>query len=163
MKAGIIINKTGMVLSFAELLLERLKSDGIEAEIEYLIPIGANNALAGGVTFRREPELEEYDTLIFGTTLFSVLQPPLFNVKPVMSLYLGTLPDLAGYRTSSFIFSVPALKFLVPGAEKKIGSYIQGTGAEYSTGVSINTVFRPDNSLMQDISGTLAESLIAPS
>lgn len=112
MKVGIVIHsQTGNTASFAGRIAEALREKGHEAEIHLLRPVGVVRPSSKKIEFRRDPDLSEYDTILFGCPVWS------FSASNVITSYLNNISTLKNKRVLPFV-THSLFRFL--GAQKAI-------------------------------------------
>lgn len=98
MKVGIVIHsQTGNTASLASKIAEALREKGHEAEVHLLRPVGVVKPSSKNIEFRRNPDLSEYDTILFGCPVWA------FNASNVMIAYLNSLSMLKGKKVLPFV------------------------------------------------------------
>ncbi|MDY9923911.1 flavodoxin family protein [Methanobacterium sp.] len=104
MKIGIIVySQTEHTYSVAETLQDKLLANGHSVEIERVTPAGEVHPGSKDITFQNQPDIQEYDALIFGSPVHA------FSLAPAMKAYLEQIPSLqdkkiAGYVTKGLPF-----------------------------------------------------------
>ncbi len=98
MNVGLIIHsQTGNTCTVAESLAERLRADGHSATLERLEPVGEVRPETKAVEFKEQPDLAQYDALVFGAPVHA------FSLSPAMQAYLGELTSLADKRVALLV------------------------------------------------------------
>ncbi len=98
MKVGIVIHsQTGNTASLAGKIAEALRQKGHEAEVHLLRPVGVVKPSSKKIEFRREPDLSEYDTILYGCPVWA------FNASNVIVAYLNKLTVLKGIKVLPFV------------------------------------------------------------
>lgn len=98
MKVGIVIHsQTGNTANLAGKIAEALRKKGHEAEVHLLRPVGVVRPSSKNIEFRRDPDLSEYDAILFGCPVWA------FSASNVMIAYLKKLTILKGKKVLPFV------------------------------------------------------------
>lgn len=98
MEIGIIVySQTEHTYSVAEKLQEKLIGAGNKVKIEKVIPAGEVHPGKKDITFETHPNIDAYDTLIFGSPVHA------FNLAPAMKAYLEQIPSLQDKKIACYV------------------------------------------------------------
>ena len=153
MKAGILVySQSGHTAAFARAIADRFRETGIDYGIELLRPHGVPKPFGGTVEFRRLPEIDEYDVLLFGA--------PVWVGAPcrVILAYCNGLTSLKGKTALPFV--THGLPWKVLGANrslKKMSEALEELHAEVLPGEShFFFFFRSNKAQMHEAAGRIA-------
>jgi len=114
MKIGIIVfSQTENSYSVALKLKDKLVESGHEVEVERVVPVGDVPPRAKVVEFQNEPEVSEYDAIVFGSPVHA------FTLAPAMNAYLEQISSLQDKKIACFV--TKGLPFNWTGGNKAIG------------------------------------------
>ncbi|MCC7557773.1 MAG: flavodoxin domain-containing protein, partial [Methanobacteriaceae archaeon] len=98
MKIGIIVfSQTENSYSVALKLKDKLVESGHEVEVERVVPVGDVPPRAKVVEFQNEPEVSEYDAIVFGSPVHA------FTLAPAMNAYLEQISSLEDKKIACFV------------------------------------------------------------
>lgn len=98
MKIGIIVySRTNNTYAVAQMLKEKLDSQGHAAVIERITVKGDASRGKRDFVFINAPSAEPYDVLVFGAPVQA------FSLAPVMSAYIEDLGSLEGRKVGCFV------------------------------------------------------------
>lgn len=98
MKIGIIIHtQSGHTAHFARAIAAKFNNKGHEAEIEMLRTSGQVSPGSRKFTIKNSPEVEQYDTILFGGPVWA------FKASPVIMSYLSQLNRIKNKKVLSFV------------------------------------------------------------
>lgn len=98
MDLGIIIySQTSHTYSVAQMLQDKLSSQGHAVNLERVVPEGKVNPGEININFKTKPDTETYDALIFGSPVHA------FNLAPAMNAYLNQIPSLQDKKIACFV------------------------------------------------------------
>ncbi len=98
MKIGIIVySQTEHTYSVAEKLQEKLLATGHSVNVERITPAGEVHPGSKDITFQNQPDIQEYDALIFGSPVHA------FNLAPAMKAYLEQIPSLQDKKVACYV------------------------------------------------------------
>nr|WP_319373854.1 flavodoxin family protein [uncultured Methanobacterium sp.] len=98
MNIGIIVySQTEHTYSVAERLQEKLLANGHAVEIEPVTPAGEVHPGSKDITFQNQPDIQDYDALIFGSPVHA------FNLAPAMKAYLEQIPSLHDKKIACYV------------------------------------------------------------
>lgn len=131
MEIGIIVySQTEHTYSVAESLQENLLAAGHSVNIERVTPEGEVHQGSKGITFQNQPNISEYDAMIFGSPVHA------FNLAPAMKAYLEQIPSLQDKKIVCYV--TKSLPFHRTGGNQAIsqmkklcqskGGTVMGTG-----------------------------------
>jgi len=114
MKIGIIVfSQTENSYSVALKLKDKLVESGHEVEVERVVPVGDVPPRAKVVEFQNEPEVSEYDAIVFGSPVHA------FTLAPAMNAYLEQISSLEDKKIACFV--TKGLPFNWTGGNRAIG------------------------------------------
>ncbi len=98
MKIGIVVySQTEHTYSVAENLQEKLLEAGHSVNVERITPAGEVHPGSKDITFQNQPDIQEYDALIFGSPVHA------FNLAPAMKAYLEQIPSLQDKKVACYV------------------------------------------------------------
>lgn len=134
MKIGIIVySQTENTYSVAQKLQEKLKGAVNEVEIERATPVGDVHPGSKNIEFENNPDINEYDALIFGAPVHA------FSLAPAMRAYLGQISQIQDKKVALFV--TKGLRFNWTGGTRAIGQMKKicqsKGGMVYGTGIVV--------------------------
>ncbi|MBD3346340.1 MAG: flavodoxin [Chitinivibrionales bacterium] len=155
MNAGIIVySQTGHTVHVARALADLLRKNGHDADIQMLRTNGIVKPGARDFTIVNTPEIDQFDTLIFGTPVWA------FTAAPVIIKYLTSLSSLKGKKTLPF--AVKALPFSWTGGKQainKITEMLVLSGAEVCEGEIVHYARKPSDEKIGEIAESMYKKL----
>lgn len=113
-KIGIIVySQTDNTFFVAKKLQEGLKDSEHEVKLERVTPRGDVNPGSKDIEFENQPDVDEFDALIFGSPVQA------FSLAAPMKSYLNQIPTLAGKNIACFV--TKGLPFHRTGGNQAIG------------------------------------------
>jgi NAD(P)H dehydrogenase (quinone) len=114
MKIGIIVySQTENTYSVAERIHEKLLADGHETKLEKVIPKGEGRPGIKNVEFESQPDVDDYDAVIFGSPVQA------FSLAAPMNAYLNQISSLEDKQIACFV--TKGLPFHRTGGNQAIG------------------------------------------
>lgn len=145
MHVGIIVHsQSGNTALFAKAICDHLRNAGIETSIELLRVSGSIKLRSSQVSLRNNPEVHEYDTLLFGCPVWG------FAPSPAILSYLNMLDSLKGKKALPFAtHGLPFKSFGANQALRKMKACLEILQAEVLDGESLHCLFKPNKTKME--------------
>jgi NAD(P)H dehydrogenase (quinone) len=133
MKVGILVHsQSGNTAKLALAVTHTLREKGHDVSVELLRPLGKVHPGMRHVEFRNVPEVEEFDTVLFGGPVWA------FNASPVIVSAINQISGLKGKKTLFFLTSgFPQPLSGWNRAHKKMSDLLEETGATVLEGESL--------------------------
>jgi flavodoxin len=134
MKIGIFVHsQSGNTAKLALAITHCLREKGHDVDVELLRPIGKINPGTRHVEFKKLPEVNEYDFLLFGSPIWA------FNASPVIVSLLHQITSLKGKKALYFTTSgFPSFMSGCKRAHKKVKELLQDLTAEVIDGYALS-------------------------
>jgi NAD(P)H dehydrogenase (quinone) len=133
MKIGIFVHsQSGNTAKLGLAVTHALREKGHDVSIELLRPIGKIHPRVKHVHFRSLPEVEDYDSILFGSPIWA------FSASPVIVSLLKQLETLKGKKAMCFTTSGFPTAF--SGAKRvliRLADLCEGLGAVVLPGVAL--------------------------
>ncbi len=98
MKVGIFVySQSGHTALFTRAIADALREAGVECDIELISPYGIPKPWTGKITFRKIPEVKEYDVLLFGAPVW------FFGVSKVLRKFFAEMDSIKGKTVLPFV------------------------------------------------------------